>query len=68
MKIHCIKKEEHHFFELTIDEWYECNEEDENFYWIVNNDCGYEECYPKSLFLTEKEERKLKLKKINESR
>ena len=37
-----------------------------SFFWT--NNFGYEECYPKSLFLTEKEERKLKLKKLNESR
>lgn len=66
MKILCVKSDSSYFFELTEDKWYECHKEDVNLYWIINNDFGYEEWYPKSLFITEKECRRLKLNKLNE--
>jgi len=65
-KVLYVKYDDGYFFHLTIDKWYEIMEENENFYKIFC-DMEFSYYFNKKLFLTEKEQRKLKLEKLNES-
>ena len=69
MKVLCINVDKNDFFGLTKNKWYEVEIGHESkHYYKLFCDIGYYNNFHKSNFLTEKEYRKLKLLKINESR
>jgi hypothetical protein len=60
-RILCVVKSQY----LTVDKWYDILEENENFYCIWDDVTI--QLYSKNFFKTEKQIRKEKLQKINES-
>lgn len=66
MRVLCIKS--HNNFLVSVGEWYEVEEERKDGYMIHIDAANHTFNFYKHLFVTEKELRKLKLDKINDSR